>query len=251
MRFPGGCPSGQREQTVNLPADAYGGSNPSPPTHAVDSRADFGGCAAEQTPVGPPPPDGAPTPWRPSCDSRADFGGCAAEGTPVGPPPPDGAPTPWRPSCDSRADFGGCAAEQTPVGPPGRVSAGSQSLDPATIGWLWQVRPHAMDRPDGTFHDRLHPSGPCFSSARWTRERQRVDRATSGEHAWSIGSALLIMSYPYPSPRRDRPVTRGTRRHLAPLRKGSPRATLKAMLRSGSSAPTRRRSAVWPPIPRH
>ena len=27
-----GCPSGQREQTVNLPADAYGGSNPSPGT---------------------------------------------------------------------------------------------------------------------------------------------------------------------------------------------------------------------------
>ena len=25
-----GCPSGQREQTVNLPADAYEGSNPSP-----------------------------------------------------------------------------------------------------------------------------------------------------------------------------------------------------------------------------
>jgi hypothetical protein len=27
-----GCPSGQREQTVNLPAIAYGGSNPSPGT---------------------------------------------------------------------------------------------------------------------------------------------------------------------------------------------------------------------------
>jgi hypothetical protein len=25
-----GCPSGQREQTVNLPANAYEGSNPSP-----------------------------------------------------------------------------------------------------------------------------------------------------------------------------------------------------------------------------
>jgi hypothetical protein len=25
-----GCPSGQREQTVNLPAHAYEGSNPSP-----------------------------------------------------------------------------------------------------------------------------------------------------------------------------------------------------------------------------
>ena len=28
----GGCPSGQRELTVNQPADAYGGSNPPPPT---------------------------------------------------------------------------------------------------------------------------------------------------------------------------------------------------------------------------
>ena len=27
-----GCPSGQRKQTVNLPANAYGGSNPSPGT---------------------------------------------------------------------------------------------------------------------------------------------------------------------------------------------------------------------------
>jgi hypothetical protein len=27
-----GCPSGQREQTVNLPAYAYGGSNPPPST---------------------------------------------------------------------------------------------------------------------------------------------------------------------------------------------------------------------------
>ena len=27
-----GCPSGQREQTVNLPASAYEGSNPSPTT---------------------------------------------------------------------------------------------------------------------------------------------------------------------------------------------------------------------------
>ena len=31
-RFPGGFPSGQREQTVNLSADAFGGSNPPPPT---------------------------------------------------------------------------------------------------------------------------------------------------------------------------------------------------------------------------
>ena len=30
----GGCPSGQRELTVNQPADAYGGSNPPPPTVA-------------------------------------------------------------------------------------------------------------------------------------------------------------------------------------------------------------------------
>src|SRR6267378_5326087 len=29
-RKPVGCPSGQREQTVNLPAHAYEGSNPSP-----------------------------------------------------------------------------------------------------------------------------------------------------------------------------------------------------------------------------
>ena len=33
QRFiPDGCPSGQREQTVNLPAIAYGGSNPPPST---------------------------------------------------------------------------------------------------------------------------------------------------------------------------------------------------------------------------
>ena len=31
-RFWGRCPSGQREQTVNLPAYAFGGSNPSLPT---------------------------------------------------------------------------------------------------------------------------------------------------------------------------------------------------------------------------
>ena len=30
----GGCPSGQRELTVNQPAYAYGGSNPPPPTRA-------------------------------------------------------------------------------------------------------------------------------------------------------------------------------------------------------------------------
>src|SRR5262245_27779798 len=30
-----GCPSGQREQTVNLPADAFEGSNPSPSTNRL------------------------------------------------------------------------------------------------------------------------------------------------------------------------------------------------------------------------
>ena len=38
------------------------GSNPASPTG--NSRADFGGFAAEPTPVGPPPADGAPTPSR-------------------------------------------------------------------------------------------------------------------------------------------------------------------------------------------
>ena len=33
----GRCPSGQWEQTVNLPADAYGGSNPSRPTSQTKS----------------------------------------------------------------------------------------------------------------------------------------------------------------------------------------------------------------------
>ena len=33
---PGRCPSGQREQTVNLPVYAYGGSNPPLPTLAKD-----------------------------------------------------------------------------------------------------------------------------------------------------------------------------------------------------------------------
>ena len=33
-KFSGRCPSGQREQTVNLPAYAFGGSNPSLPTAA-------------------------------------------------------------------------------------------------------------------------------------------------------------------------------------------------------------------------
>ncbi len=35
MKFSGRCPSGQREQTVNLPAYAFGGSNPSLPTLRV------------------------------------------------------------------------------------------------------------------------------------------------------------------------------------------------------------------------
>jgi hypothetical protein len=35
-----GCPSGQREQAVNLPASAYEGSNPSPST-AVESHCSF------------------------------------------------------------------------------------------------------------------------------------------------------------------------------------------------------------------
>ena len=34
-----GCPSGQREQTVNLPASAYEGSNPSPTTWGARERA--------------------------------------------------------------------------------------------------------------------------------------------------------------------------------------------------------------------
>ena len=35
----GGCPSGQRELTVNQPADAYGGSNPPPPTSMQDNTS--------------------------------------------------------------------------------------------------------------------------------------------------------------------------------------------------------------------
>ena len=34
-----GCPSGQREQAVNLPASAYEGSNPSPSTAVVSRRS--------------------------------------------------------------------------------------------------------------------------------------------------------------------------------------------------------------------
>ena len=39
-----GCPSGQREQTVNLPAYAYGGSNPPPSTRRT--RGDICGCSS-------------------------------------------------------------------------------------------------------------------------------------------------------------------------------------------------------------
>ena len=38
-----GCPSGQREQTVNLPAYAYGGSNPPPSTRRTTNN--FAGVA--------------------------------------------------------------------------------------------------------------------------------------------------------------------------------------------------------------
>ena len=40
-----GCPSGQREQTVNLPAYAYGGSNPPPSTRRTDREDDYAGVA--------------------------------------------------------------------------------------------------------------------------------------------------------------------------------------------------------------
>ena len=39
-----GCPSGQREQTVNLPAYAYGGSNP-PPSTGREKTKKFAGVA--------------------------------------------------------------------------------------------------------------------------------------------------------------------------------------------------------------
>ena len=65
-----GCPSGQREQTVNLPAIAYGGSNPSPGTVFV-ARADFGPLG--RTDAGrPSSAGGAPTP-RPCFLARADL----------------------------------------------------------------------------------------------------------------------------------------------------------------------------------
>jgi hypothetical protein len=39
-----GCPSGQREQTVNLPAYAYGGSNPPPSTEEKKTK-EYAGVA--------------------------------------------------------------------------------------------------------------------------------------------------------------------------------------------------------------
>jgi hypothetical protein len=43
-----GCPSGQWEQTVNLPAYAYGGSNPPPSTkqHVLTLLQMIYGCVA-------------------------------------------------------------------------------------------------------------------------------------------------------------------------------------------------------------
>ena len=38
IEFPEGCPSGQREQAVNLPAYAFGGSNPPPSTDCLSVR---------------------------------------------------------------------------------------------------------------------------------------------------------------------------------------------------------------------
>ena len=55
----GRCPSGQREQAVNLPAYAFGGSNPPRPTVFLPRRAP--GCFA---PRPSPPPGGAPAPRR-------------------------------------------------------------------------------------------------------------------------------------------------------------------------------------------
>ncbi len=40
-----GCPSGQREQAVNLPALAYVGSNPTPTTNITVIGSDFAGVA--------------------------------------------------------------------------------------------------------------------------------------------------------------------------------------------------------------
>src|SRR5207245_10475547 len=41
-----GCPSGQREQTVNLPAYAFEGSNPSPSTNSPTRPFDRGNSSA-------------------------------------------------------------------------------------------------------------------------------------------------------------------------------------------------------------
>ena len=45
--FAEGYPSGQREQTVNLPAYAFEGSNPSPSTSTRESRRGVGLCDAD------------------------------------------------------------------------------------------------------------------------------------------------------------------------------------------------------------
>ena len=112
------------------------------------TRADFGGTAAEQTPVGPPPQRGAPTPRRPCLSpgrlrrhSRRTDAGRPSSAT-WGPNPTAAVPLPGPTSAaqppnrrrsallrnvgpqphggraSPRADFGGTAAEQTPVGPP-------------------------------------------------------------------------------------------------------------------------------------
>ncbi len=51
--LPEGYPSGQREQTVNLPAYAFVGSNPTPSTRiGLDKAAGLSGCSSmvEQKP---------------------------------------------------------------------------------------------------------------------------------------------------------------------------------------------------------
>ena len=46
-----GCPSGQREQAVNLPAHAYVGSNPTPSTHVDSARSARGPLPGMRNPV--------------------------------------------------------------------------------------------------------------------------------------------------------------------------------------------------------
>ena len=50
-----GCPSGQREQAVNLPAHAYVGSNPTPSTTSRGSAFCLRGSAPPQAVLGAPP----------------------------------------------------------------------------------------------------------------------------------------------------------------------------------------------------